>query len=561
MAFDRFPIPTVHIDEAVSTRLDATGGLTSTQTAVFNAIMQRKYIGQPNHANLVQALATIGATPTELVVPTQQVIDTDIDVPIHVRITSEGPAVPFSINSGKTLMIRNNGIGYKRAAVGNGKFVSRKNAAEKLYLVQWVGLGDAVSLTANQREGIWDSFNINGQATLMIGPATVQMEGGYPSVPSGAHWQGVGFDHEFGYGTRLVLTQDNVRLFEVSGLRRDVSFRDMIWDLNGRVDPTGIFVGDRGNGSGGSDGGGHILGVELERITVDGGKRGFDFSDPVNHFKEMTGIVVRRCSLLYQTEACIRTDSINSGFTFADNQVLPAWNGTAVGWDVVRAGGIKWEGENFPRGRNFVIGDRHADFVAADVNLTTNHITLPSHRFPNSVDPYVFDRGWLYSSGSMPTVTPTITEGVTMVYIKYRDANTVSLHTSEAGVIADNNFFDFTSVPGSTTFTLVANTAVQRRFESSDVNTSTGALQIRAHRVPIGTVVPIVFSGASLPSNWGPDRLYFFRATTDDSGNVYIAPSDAAAGSGHIIPSTTGSGVRRVHFQMPMLGDRPLAAF
>lgn len=561
MAFDHFPIPTVHIDEAVSERLDAVGGLTSTQTAVFNAIMQRKYIGQPNHANLVQALATIGATPTELVVPTQQVIDTDIDVPIHVRIVSEGPAVPFSVNSGKTLMIRNNGIGYKRAAVGNGKFVSRKNADEKLLFVQWVGLGDSVSLTENQRQGIWDSFTINGQATLMIGPATVLMEGNYPSLPSGAHIQGIGANHEFGFGTRLKLSQDNALLFKVAGKRLDIQVRDLILDAEGRTNCRLFFVGDEGDGSGGSDLGGFIQGVTLERVAFNVGEKGLDISDPINHGKEITGVVVRQCSFLYQTESCIYVDTINSGITFDSNQILPAWNGSAVGFDIVRAGGITWLGENFPRGRNFTIGDRHADFVAADVNLTTNHINLPSHRFPNSIDPYVFDRGWLYSSGSMPTTTPTITEGVTMVYIKYRDGNTVSLHTSEAGVIADNNFFDFSSVPGSTTFTLVANTAVQRRFETADVNTTTGVLRIRAHRVPIGEVVPLVFVGADLPLGWNPEVLYFFRAIDNDTGNVYFVASDAAAGFNHSVPLDAGSGVRTAHFQMPMLGDRPLAAF
>lgn len=84
-------------------------------------------------------------------------------------------------------------------------------------------------------------------------------------------------------------------------------------------------------------------------------------------------------------------------------------------------------------------------FVDADVNTTTDIITITGHGFTtgNSVQ--------LSTSGVLPTATPALTALTTTYYLNCPDADTFSLHTTLADATGGTNLIDITSAAGGGT--------------------------------------------------------------------------------------------------------------
>lgn len=507
-------------------------------------VEQVKFLGTPGYETMQAAKDTISSVPTMLRVPFLTSVPNDLEMPDNIMVNCEGKG-QFNVASGKHLQINSFYPVRKQINTGLGMLSFGRNSVEEMDMVYWVGTGLNITLTAIQLAGIFQSFDNSHGGVLLLPQATVTFPGQFLLPGSAITLRGRNSTSL--YGTVIKTASNNIDFFAMFGYRTDITLENFTIDVLDRTGVKPIVVKP------GTDA--YSDSMTFRNLYIRGGTKGIYFDGGVEG-RMMTNMVLDRIRFDAQTDVCLEVASPNTGLTIRDSNFTPAWNKVSGCYRNTNGGQVQWEGVNNFNGRNFTLGDHHASFVDGNVNLTTGAITITGHPFLNTNALTTIDVEEVDLSnfgGAFPTITGTPTSA----FVRYVDANTVTLHSSEAGVLANTGKYIPSSASGGGTHTLRAITAIWTKLADADINLTTGVITARGHRVPINGIIACSIRGATVPSGWPVNTRLYFRATDKDHGTLHYSPYEARNNFNVMIPLNVGSGTRHLCLAQRMQGNRP----
>jgi hypothetical protein len=198
-------------------------------------------------------------------------------------------------------------------------------------------------------------------------------------------------------------------------------------------------------------------------------------------------------------------------------------------------------------------------FVDANVNTTTNQITVTGHGFTAGFGVQITTTG----------VAPAPLSGSTMYYVGVIDANTLTLHTNMDDAVAGTNAIDITSAAGGGTHTInnfsvifTGSPDFSAIIPAHFIFTATGTSHIMAsaagpHLLTTGDMVCYgMAQGASGTGGITINGYYFVDVLSPTTIRLHATKALAlAAAGGASAINITGAGTRSIYLSQPLKGQ------
>lgn len=511
------------------------------------------------YASLSSAVSAIGATTTVLRInETPSAVSSNLSLPANIYLEWDGSSV-ISVDSGKTLTLGNAPDSVSRQVfTGLGKVKFAKTAGRGEFLgVWWIPDGSATPQVITQAmwDGMTESLTANYGGTVIL-PAGTYSHTYEPQVATG-RIKGAG-GHTGINGTVLIPQSSGQAGFRITPGARMVSIEDLVIDFDGSYTQAGIEL----RAAYGTDTGanGAIQYVYINNVMVQDGKYGLYLNDTSGLKSYLFNDVVTTSTFVPtgQSDACVYTNSVNTGCTFQSENVTPMGNGTAVGYDLQSIGKChitgncngKYAGNTTP----YTSGTELWTFTSSDINTGTDVITKTGHGL------YTGDTIYVNSAGSLPGGLALST----VYYVREVSATTITLHPTLADASGNTNKVDITS-GGSGTHTAWWPWATEiNTIVPGDINTGTDVITKTAHGLSTGDSVYFsANTGGTLPTGISANTKYWVQAVSSSTIKLHDTPERAINAGTVLDISATGSGWFRMWSTRPnaaVADQMPLAA-
>ncbi len=559
-------------------------------TRELKSIYNVEYLNSVTYGgSLAAAVATIGATPTILVVTVpNSAVNASLTTPPTLRVVLEGNG-SFKVATGQTLTITNlkTPTGEFQLNTGLGKLIltgpTELNLANWAYQSTFVEAVDAVEtaidvldasvlgaapfvISAGSNElmlvtgisgntltvtrayrGSVASTHANGakfirelssvmwagmnESITATGGGVIKVPpGSWPTagnwdLPSGIVLRGSGSTPDSVLGTNLVLTSNSTSLLKVGNIRRTVTIEDINLDLRSTTSTTALEL--KGSFPQGS------FHVRCSRVMVNGGSYGATCLDADGvGIWQFTGLVFDQCYFLSQNVSCFLSTTSNTKYLFTGCSFTPTPNAVADAVQLYYSGTTKFENCTF-NGVSINPQTVHTNISAIETRRTTlNEVLDASETGIDVVNGAAF--------GAAPFT----------IVIELEQMNVTS--------IAGNTFTVVRGVNGSTAITHATGKLVH-------LSTYGLITTVAAHECPIGEAVPVTIMNtvpANLPGGYIQYEKLVFKAISTTTGYAYVNPkrfnSDEIGARKDF--TSAGTGTNQLRTTVPITAGRPRAA-